>query len=36
MNSDLRHKWMEFIIDQCEDIHMVYSSKHILSVSRKK
>ena len=35
LDSDLQHKWMRFIIDSCEETHMVYSSKHLLSVCRK-
>lgn len=30
----LKNQWMQFIIDHCEDPHMLGHSKHLLSVSR--
>jgi hypothetical protein len=32
MEDDLQRKWMDFVIERCEERHMVYSSKHLLSV----
>jgi hypothetical protein len=35
MDEGLQKQWMDFIISQCEDIHMIHSSKHLLSVCRR-
>jgi S-adenosylmethionine-dependent methyltransferase len=35
LDPKVQDAWMEFIIDHCEDQHMVYHSKHLLSVARK-
>lgn len=35
MDESLQKAWMEFIIDNCEDNHLVQQSKHLLSVARK-
>jgi S-adenosylmethionine-dependent methyltransferase len=35
LDKDLQHAWMDFIIQQCENIHMLNQSKHLLSVARK-
>ena len=31
----LKNQWMQFVIDHCEDPHMLGHSKHLLSVSRQ-
>jgi SAM-dependent methyltransferase len=36
LDEELKQQWMDFIIEHCEDIHMVHSSKHLLSVSQNK
>ncbi len=35
LNNNLKKPWMDFIINYCEDIHMVNQAKHLLSVARK-
>jgi S-adenosylmethionine-dependent methyltransferase len=35
MEDHLKPEWMNFIIEHCEDIHMVHCSKHHLSVCRR-
>lgn len=35
LDENLKKPWMQFIIKHCEDIHMVYQAKHLLSVARK-
>jgi len=32
LDTSLKRKWMKFIMDHGEDIHMVHSSKHFLCV----
>jgi len=34
LDPELKHAWMEFVKDQCEEEHMVQASKHLLSVCR--
>lgn len=34
LDESLKQDWMNFIMDHCEDIHMIQSSKHFLSVCR--
>lgn len=33
--DDLKEKWMEFVINHCDDPQMMPQSKHLLSVARK-
>ncbi|MFW5644327.1 MAG: class I SAM-dependent methyltransferase [Bacteroidota bacterium] len=35
LNERLKKKWMEFILNTCEDMHMIDNSKHLLSVGKK-
>jgi S-adenosylmethionine-dependent methyltransferase len=35
LRSDLKKAWMKFIMGHSEDIHMVHTSKHLLSVSQR-
>ena len=35
LEEELKSKWMRFVMDHCEDIHMVQSSKHLLSISQR-
>lgn len=35
LDEDLKKPWMDFVIDHCEDMHMVQNAKHLLSVSQK-
>ncbi len=35
LKDKLKNKWIQFIIEQCEDNHLVQQSKHLLSVARK-
>ncbi len=35
LGDDLQQAWMNFMIEHCEDIHMVQASKHLLSVCRR-
>lgn len=35
LEEGLKKQWMEFVINHCEDPHMVNQSKHLLSVARK-
>lgn len=34
MNKKLKSRWMKFIMDHCEDLHMIEQSKHLLSISQ--
>lgn len=34
LDDSLKQDWMNFIMEHCEDVHMVHSSKHHLSVCR--
>ncbi len=35
LEEDLKKPWMNFVINHCEDPHLVQQSKHLLSVARK-
>ncbi len=35
LDEELKEPWMDFIIRNCEDPHMVQQSKHLLSVAQK-
>ncbi len=35
LDDSLKKAWMEFIIDNSEDPHMVHQSKHLLSIAQK-
>jgi len=35
MDEKLKKGWMDFILENCEDSHMIHNAKHLLSVSRK-
>jgi len=35
LEDDLQEAWMNFVIEHCEDKHMVNQSKHLLSIARK-
>ncbi len=35
MDKRLKQSWMEFIIENCEDRHMIHNAKHLLSVAQK-
>jgi SAM-dependent methyltransferase len=36
LDPNLRKAWLKFILRHCEEMEMVYNSKHLLSVSNKK
>ncbi len=36
MEKNLQEKWMQFVVDQCEDPRMVAHSKHLLSVAKNE
>ncbi|MFW5757114.1 MAG: class I SAM-dependent methyltransferase [Bacteroidota bacterium] len=36
MDEKLKEKWMQFVIDHCEDPRMVSHSKHLLSVAKRE
>lgn len=33
--DNLKKEWIQFVIENCEDMHMVQQSKHLLSVAKK-
>lgn len=35
MDEHLKKPWMDFILENCEDRHMIQNAKHLLSVSKK-
>lgn len=35
LDDSLKSAWMDFIIENSEDTHMVHQSKHLLSIARK-
>lgn len=35
LKEDLKDKWIQFIIENCEDNHLVQQSKHLLSIAQK-
>lgn len=35
LKDNLKKEWIQFIIEHCEDIHLVQQSKHLLSVAKK-
>lgn len=35
LDEELKRKWMEFVIENCEDPYMINQSKHLLSVAQK-
>lgn len=35
LNHHLKNEWMKFVIDYCEDQHMIHHAKHLLSVAQK-
>lgn len=35
MNKQLKSRWKKFIMDHCEDLHMIEQSKHLLSISQR-
>lgn len=35
LDDKLKDAWMDFVIERCEDKHMIQNAKHLLSVSQK-
>ena len=35
MNDNLKKAWLDFVIENCEDIHLIQQSKHLLSIAQK-
>jgi hypothetical protein len=35
LDEYLQNDWMDFIIQHCEDPHMINQAKHLLSISQK-
>lgn len=35
LDAHLKQPWMDFIIENCEDRHMIHNAKHLLSVAKK-
>ena len=35
MDDTMKKEWMNFIIENCEDNHLIHQSKHLLSVAQK-
>jgi S-adenosylmethionine-dependent methyltransferase len=35
LQDNLKREWIQFVIENCEDMHLVQQSKHLLSVARK-
>lgn len=35
LEPHLKKPWMDFILENCEDLHMIQNAKHLLSVARK-
>lgn len=35
MDDELKQPWMDFVVENCEDEHMVHNAKHLLSISMR-